>query len=100
MGTLTYYRLYSDDPREVEFFGRTHLREHMYQLTTGKPCVYLICDGDEIYATDNIEKAVNFCTELKEVHVQEWESFQDAYAVALHMKDGHPLCFDNKFKLN
>ena len=103
MGHLTYFSLNHPNekpPFEVEFFLRNGLRDVVYQLKADRPCVYLICDGEEIYVTDNIERAIKFCTELNQVQIQEWESFEDAYAVALNMKENHPLCFDNRYKLN
>jgi hypothetical protein len=66
-------------------------------------CVYLVCIEDEIIITENR----NFVVELfenhfnsvypyygkKTIHIHEYYSFEDAYSVALDMREINPKCY-------
>lgn len=81
-------------------------------------CVYLVSINDEEFVCDHILKAINFIGKnfqgnnshpiVKEildsvyyvepvinVFVQEYSSYEEAYKVALHMKECSPLCYSS-----
>ena len=71
--------------------------------------IWLVVDdlGDEsrceILITEDVSKIISAiiadffsCTSLKEskLFIQEYQSFEDAYSVALDMREGHPRCYN------
>ena len=72
--------------------------------------IYLVSVFDEVYVTQHIARVCHwiemigidnkapFIAEIN-VHIQEYESFEDAYAVALDMMEEHPQCYSNQNNL-
>lgn len=72
-------------------------------------CVYLICFLDQVYVTDDISCIINFIEMLVskveslggftpvdvDMFLQEYESFEEAYKVALMMHEDNELCYTN-----
>jgi len=68
--------------------------------------VYLISVFDEVFVTDHPIHIVNFIPSVLqdekcnddsyqvEIYLQEYESFEDAYRVALDMQEIKPLCYN------
>ena len=67
--------------------------------------VYIVAYDDEVFVTDNLALVVElFERKLKSFypfyegercpHIQEYYSYEEAYKVALDMKEVSPLCYD------
>lgn len=65
--------------------------------------VFLISFGenpayDEVFITENIGFLLNICAahlnNEKEVTLHRYNSFEDAYMVAINMKEPNPLCYE------
>lgn len=99
MGVLYYSRLNitKEKPIKAVFRGRDQLRQKVNQLKSGRKCVYLVADDDEVYVTDNLELVVNFPIVLNKIEVHEYRSFEDAYGVALIRRKDHSLCYDGRY---
>lgn len=116
--SLTYFELDSMKPIPLKFKSFEHLCSwidnlDMQKSTTTKTVYLFSCtemfgerEDTEIFVTENLslinevistkELEFSFCIDF---HLQEYESFEDAYAVALSMREGNPLCYNNTEKL-
>ncbi len=74
-------------------------------LYSKKDVVYLVCIQDDIFVSENKQMICNlFENPLTAVYpyyedtpifIQEYSSYEDAYDVALDMKEESPLCYDS-----
>lgn len=104
MSTLFYAPkdLKGNDIKEIPFYGFNQMEEELdsifYPINVN--IVYLIAIGDEILVTDNVTDIdmeifwhlFNIC-DSDEIYVQEYNSYEEAYKVALEMKEENPLCY-------
>lgn len=116
MKKLTYFKKGSMEPIDKEF----NVFEEMVQYVadellenTKTDRVYLITHNSlndkedfskncEIFIHHNPIKALkyfSYCDFSIQYHLHEYQSYEDAYAVAKDMKEVHPLCYNNH-KLN
>jgi arginine/lysine/ornithine decarboxylase len=88
------------------------------ETTTESAIVFLISIGNDIFISENISAIVKFFNDNSilslgeamenlltekdkefytgveiEIHLQEYESYEDAYDVALEMREPNPLCY-------
>lgn len=59
-------------------------------------CVFLVSINDEVFVTERKSLVIDLIEMYikKVIHIQEYESFEDAYDVALDMKEGSTsLCY-------
>lgn len=90
--------------KEIEFNGTYELNRELFNLSfpIKLDTVYLIAVLNEIIVTDDIleytendgfiVKLFNSCS-LDCLFVQEYSSFEEAYKVALEMREGQKLCY-------
>lgn len=67
-------------------------------------CIWLMTskgEYSEIIVTEKIDLIINSLVDeariwkgSKEFYIQEYQSFEDAYAVALDMREGHKKCYN------
>lgn len=89
-----------------------HLNGFLIAESKTEDCVFLVTLCDEIYITDHILFVISFIEMIykrlelekaKDINlfVQEYDSYEDAYNVALDLKENTPLRYskDNKFGL-
>jgi|688.fasta_scaffold768566_1 hypothetical protein len=87
---------------------RTFVAEILSQHPDGQShnMIYLVVIDDDIFVTDNCVliqelfdgnlNSVYPFFEGQSIYIQEYESYQAAYEVALTMMEGHPLCYDEE----
>jgi hypothetical protein len=93
------------DPIEMEFDAVESLCEYLEELRTFD-CIWLATDNGEtgeILITENLDCLVmavsdghfniHFSHEEDTIYVQEYQSYEDAYAVALDMREVNPRCY-------
>jgi hypothetical protein len=93
----------------IEFHTQFDLCEYLKELSRFD-CIWLAADDGEkgeILITENVQiliKAVEnsyfnlLWNSLQNFFVQEYETYEDAYKVALDMREGNPKCYnDNHF---
>jgi hypothetical protein len=84
---------------------RSFITSIVYPLKMINEKVYLIAIQDEIFVTEDvllIEELFNedlysanpFCGGKKDIFIQEYNSYEAAYKVALEMKEPNPLCYE------
>lgn len=109
---LQYASLPMDkDVLEIPFTRRNDLElwlENLRSKNLNKSIVYLLTSGgdSEIIITDQFQMIDKVFTEVNqnnmfpislwnsEIFLQEYESFESAYACALDMRENNPLCYD------
>lgn len=100
--------LKQDTPKAKEFDNNQDAILYLYDLVDyiekEESDIFLVsgkgCYGDTI-VSENIRNIVDTCLDLltkhdmeEEIHVQEYKTFEDAYKVALDMREGHPKCLN------
>ena len=97
--------IYRGDAQLIKFFTTVDLCEYLKELNQFN-CIWLATDdgeSGEIIITENIdilieviEKSIfNLTWESpKNFYVQEYQTYEDAYAVALSMREGNPKCYN------
>jgi len=93
------------DPQETEYFTSNQLADYLQELKAFD-CIWLATpEGEkgEILITESVDL---LCDSVKNgffnllwnsptnFFVQEYQSFESAYAVALSMREGHSKCYD------
>jgi len=115
---FTYYKLINNPTYDFDYNGRVYddkdeFFEDMidFLLYEEGHKVYLCgviepnstFKEPEIYVTDNrfhlemylsINFVINNCKQQVDVFLQEYESFEDAYKVALDLKEVNPICYN------
>lgn len=88
-----------------EFENRRELREYIKNLEQFS-CVWLCCGeapNSEIVITESLgvvlKSVINSTWQLEPhldsvLHIHEYQSYEDAYAVALDMREGNPRCYN------
>jgi uncharacterized protein YutD len=88
--------IYEGDIDVIEFNNIQDLCEYIKELHTFD-CVWLATDDGEkgeIIVTENVETIVSsiilFWSNSDNIFVQEYQTYEDAYFVALDMREGNP----------
>lgn len=79
----------------ITFTDTKELLEYFQELKMFD-CVWLFKCDEDIFITENIESItfnVNKVDYDVNLHLQEYESYEDAYAVALDMREENPKCY-------
>lgn len=94
----------------LEFKSISDVRIFVNNIATNIPKVYLIGIQDEVFVTENIALVIELFDgdfssaypfyEGEDIFIQEYESYEDAYAVALNMKETSPLCYEQENRSN
>lgn len=93
--------IYEGDVKELNFENKTELIYFVKDLIDFD-CVWLITNGDqenpilqEIIITENIFEIIKFIKRIDPeiLFIQEYQSYEDAYAVALSMRETNPKCY-------
>lgn len=97
--------IFSGDVEVIDFFSIGELCQYLEELRRFD-CVWLAADDGEkgeILITENITtlilavKSGHFnllWNSPQNFYVQEYQSYEDAYAVALDMREANPKCYD------
>lgn len=94
--------LNGNDIKKIPFYGFDEMEHQLESIffPINVDIVYLIAIGDEILVTDNVTDIdmeifwhLFNIVDSDEIHVQEYESYEEAYKVALEMKEESPLCY-------
>jgi len=92
--------IYDGDIPAIPFENKQDLIDYVFELQKFD-CVWLFttgCDNGEIIVTENILfliMVINISTIQGDIFIQEYPSYEDAYAVALDMKESNPKCYNN-----
>jgi len=93
--------IYDGDIPSIPFIKKEDLIDYIYELQRFD-CVWLFAtkDGDaEIIITESIDFLISIIKIIqlgKNVFLQEYQSYEDAYSVALDMKLVNPKCYNNE----
>lgn len=96
------------DVDKLKFSSPVDLVEYIEELKGYYPNTVWLITGNgeysEIMITESIDKIIvaiyhdhweDVCLKKdSELHIHEYESYEDAYSVALSMKEGNPLCYN------
>lgn len=97
--------IYNGDVEVIEFYTQHDLCDYLKELHTFN-CIWLATeDGEkgEILITENLQTLISA---VKNSHfnllwnspqnffVQEYQTYEDAYKVALDMREGNPRCYN------
>ena len=93
------------DQQKFDFFVISELTDYLKELKAFD-CIWLATtEGakEEILVTEDVDLLIKCCengffnmiwNDPTHFFVQEYESFESAYAVAGDMREGHPKCYD------
>jgi len=93
--------IYEGDVKELNFENKKDLIDYVKQLIDFD-CIWLATNGDqenpifqEIVITENIFEIINFIKRIESdvLFIQEYQSYEDAYAVALDMREPNQKCY-------
>lgn len=97
--------IHSGDPSDMEFDTLQELREFIFELVEFD-VVWLVADNkppeiSEILITESIQQ-INDCLtngffgslENEVLFIQEYPTYEDAYAVALMIRENNPKCYN------
>jgi hypothetical protein len=85
----------------LDYISNIYKNNHF--TTLNKVC--LVAIWDDLIVVDSVSRIIEFVNngvdnhlslELQEVFLQEYDSYEEAYKVALNMKEDSPLCYSNK----
>ena len=97
--------IYEGDIEQIPFDSVNSLIDYIEELKMFN-CIWLVTeDGEngEIMITENIDKIItaigtdhwNLCSQKDSMfHLQEYQTYEDAYAVALDMREENPKCYN------
>ena len=97
--------IYEGDIQEIDFITQEDLCDYIRELEMFN-CIWLAtndCEKGEILITENIETLINavknshfnlLWNSPQNFHIQEYQTYQDAYAVALDMREPNPKCYN------
>ena len=90
--------------KKKEFFFHSEVESHLEKIAENG-FVYLVAleaeDYDEVFITSHKERALIFAKNTNwymdsEIFFFQLSSFDEAYAIALQMKEPNPLCYEQK----
>jgi hypothetical protein len=96
--------IYDGDVDVIKFFTQSDLCDYLKELAC-IDCIWLASDGNEkaeILITENLQTLIdsvknnyfNLHWNSPQVfHVHEYQTYEDAYKVALDMREGNPKCY-------
>jgi len=94
------------DPQQKAFYTASDLAEHLKELKSFD-CVWLATENGEkgeLLITEKVDTLVNSVkngyfnltwNSPQHFFVQQYGTYEDAYSVALHMKEGNPKCYND-----
>ena len=98
--------IYDGDVEVIDFDTIPKLCEYLQELKSFD-CIWLATDDgekDEIVITENLQVLIGCVYNghfsslgyvNKNFFVQEYQTYEDAYKVALDMREGNPKCYNN-----
>lgn len=104
--TTIHLAIHSGDPVEMHFENTKELNEFICELVEFD-CVWLVSDNkkpeiSEILITESIQQIINCISngffgslENEVLFIQEYPNYEDAYSVALMMRETNPKCNTN-----
>ena len=97
--------IYDGDIQTIEFYTQKELLEYLFELHTFN-CIWLATEdgaNGEILITENVETLINavrnnhfnlLWNSPQNFYVQEYQTYEDAYRVALNMRETNPKCYN------
>ena len=97
--------IYDGDVEVIKFHTQTDLCEYLKELKSFN-CIWLAtedCTKGEILITENVQTLINAVKNShfnllwntpQDFYVQEYQTYEDAYAVALGMREDNPKCYN------
>lgn len=97
--------IYKGDAKIIKFLTTQHLVEYLKELHSFE-CIWLATDdgeNGEILITENLDGLILAVKEgyfnllwnsPQNFFVQEYQTYEDAYKVALNMREGNPRCYN------
>lgn len=77
----------------------------IYPLSIKNERIYLVAIDDEITISENAFYAIDEFifsfypeSEMEDIYIQEYSSYEEAYKVALNMREESPLCYEPESK--
>jgi hypothetical protein len=107
MITISYFKVNSVKPENVKCQDEFDVVNYLIKIDPLplNTKVYLAtCDGanGEVYISQNFNTIVdlipNHMLPIKKgctIYIQEYSNYEDAYAVALSMRESNPLCYES-----
>jgi hypothetical protein len=92
--------IYNGDIPIIPFETKKELIDYVFELQKFD-CIWLFttgCENGEIIVTENILfliMIIEMSTIEGDIFIQEYQSYEDAYSVALDMKETNPKCYNN-----
>ena len=97
--------IYDGEPQLIKFHTISELCDYVQELKVFN-CVWMATDGEngEVLVTENIPTLVHAIkhnhfnlvwNSPQDFHLQEYQSYEDAYGVALSLKESSPKCYNN-----
>ena len=105
MYTIYYAEITKPEIKELFFNSGKDIISFVMNMTAySRELVWLVSIENEIFISDNHAMVQNlFDThynaaypyfENSKIYIQEYQSFEDAYSVALNMRETSPLCYN------
>jgi len=97
--------IYDGDVAVIKFNTQTELSDYLQELERFD-CIWLATkdfEKGEILITENLQTLISsvenlhfdlLCDTPKDFFVQEYQTYEDAYKVALDMREGNPKCYN------
>ena len=97
--------IYEGDVKKIEFHTKENLCDYLKELKRFN-CIWLATKSDlfgEILITENVDFIINSIkNDMIKLHlqkpvnffVQEYQTYEDAYKVALDMREPNPNCYN------
>ena len=97
--------IYDREIEVIKFFTIQELVEYLKGLEK-YDCIWLAAEdggGEEVLITENLTTLINAVINShftllwespKDLYLQEYQTFEDAYAVALGMRETNPKCYN------
>ena len=97
--------IYEGNIQVIDFNSKYELTEFILVIKQSNfNCVWLATDDSsdgELIVTENIDTIIHYINNdlfdiKKEIHLHEYQSYEDAYYVALDMREPNPKCYPNE----
>jgi hypothetical protein len=93
--------IYDGDVLRIKFNNKNELLDYLKELKSFD-CIWLVtddCEFGEILITQNLDTVINCFKKnmfsiLDKLFVQEYQTYEDAYKVALGMRESNPKCYN------
>lgn len=91
--------IYKGDVKVIEFSNQIDLSEYVKELNRFD-CIWLAAEDQvfgEILVTENLQTVINhfkLWNSPQNFYLQQYQTYEDAYKVALDMRESNPKCYN------